>query len=224
MAEIAEATERYEDMADFMKQRVELGGALTKVERDMFSSAFKNSMGSYRNAARIAKSIAMSSTEQEHADLATDYKAKMEASLREICENALGLLERNLIPNCGGDPEAKVFYLKMQGDYYRYLAENLEGEARADKAEKAKRAYSDGFGDAQASMSPVHPTYLGLVLNFTVFLHEVIKDTESAVSMATSTLNGDLSGLDSMSEDARNESLVSLNLLKENLSLWAGGN
>lgn len=37
------------------------------------------------------------------------------------------LLEKFLIPNAS-QAESKVFYLKMKGDYYRYLAEVAAGD------------------------------------------------------------------------------------------------
>lgn len=40
------------------------------------------------------------------------------------------LLDKFLIPKAG-NPESKVFYLKMKGDYYRYLAEVASGEDKA---------------------------------------------------------------------------------------------
>ena len=39
------------------------------------------------------------------------------------------LLDKFLIPKAG-NPESKVFYLKMKGDYYRYLAEVASGDSR----------------------------------------------------------------------------------------------
>lgn len=33
------------------------------------------------------------------------------------------LLKNTLIPNATAAPDAKVFYMKMLGDYYRYLCE-----------------------------------------------------------------------------------------------------
>lgn len=40
-----------------------------------------------------------------------------------------GLLDKYLIPKAS-NPESKVFYLKMKGDYYRYLAEVATGDTR----------------------------------------------------------------------------------------------
>lgn len=40
-----------------------------------------------------------------------------------------GLLDKYLIPKAS-NAESKVFYLKMKGDYYRYLAEVAQGENR----------------------------------------------------------------------------------------------
>lgn len=42
------------------------------------------------------------------------------------------LLDEYLIPDTKSS-ESKVFYLKMKGDYYRYLAEVASGEDRASE-------------------------------------------------------------------------------------------
>jgi hypothetical protein len=52
---------------------------------------------------------------------------KIEKELEEICNDVLRLLDDPLIPN-SKNPEAKVFFLKMKGDYYRYLGEFLSAE------------------------------------------------------------------------------------------------
>lgn len=43
-----------------------------------------------------------------------------------------GLLDRYLIPKAS-NAESKVFYLKMKGDYYRYLAEVATGDTRSSE-------------------------------------------------------------------------------------------
>lgn len=49
-----------------------------------------------------------------------------------------GLLDKYLIPKAS-NPESKVFYLKMKGDYYRYLAEVATGETRNSEYLRSRR-------------------------------------------------------------------------------------
>mmetsp|Transcript_60287 Transcript_60287/g.169005 ORF Transcript_60287/g.169005 Transcript_60287/m.169005 type:complete len:240 (+) Transcript_60287:74-793(+) len=223
MARIAESAGRYEDMANFMTERVEMGSALSQDEREMFSAAFKSAMTSRRSAVRIARAINLAKEQEgnaEQAGLAMNYMTKMEAQLREICSKAVRALEGHLLPNVGQDLEAQVYYLKMQGDYYRYLSENTDPASRGGTAQKAKQAYSSGLAEA-LKLRPGHPTYLGLVLNFSVFLHEVMGDTSEAVMMAQKVLGefteDILAGLDANQQE---EVLQTLQLLQQNLSLW----
>jgi len=62
-------------------------------------------------------------------DLIKGYRFKIENELEEICNDVLNLLDDPLIPS-SKNPEAKVFFLKMKGDYYRYLGEFLSGEKK----------------------------------------------------------------------------------------------
>jgi 14-3-3 protein beta/theta/zeta len=61
--------------------------------------------------------------------MAREYREKVETELREICQEVLSLLDKFLIPKAS-NAESKVFYLKMKGDYYRYLAEVATGDTR----------------------------------------------------------------------------------------------
>lgn len=53
----------------------------------------------------------------------------LEVDYSSIFHLLQGLLDKHLIPKAS-NPESKVFYLKMKGDYYRYLAEVATGETR----------------------------------------------------------------------------------------------
>ena len=55
------------------------------------------------------------------------YRQKIERELEDIATDVLNLLDNPLIPN-SKNPEAKVFYLKMKGDYFRYLSEFLSAD------------------------------------------------------------------------------------------------
>merc|ERR1739845_291798 len=66
---------------------------------------------------------------EEQAKFATEYCKKVEAELQKICDTILGLLDSNLI-NKASSGESKVFYQKMKADYYRYIAEFTNDDAK----------------------------------------------------------------------------------------------
>mmetsp|Transcript_47216 Transcript_47216/g.119540 ORF Transcript_47216/g.119540 Transcript_47216/m.119540 type:complete len:224 (-) Transcript_47216:118-789(-) len=217
LAQVAERAGRYDDMADYMKERAEQGAPLNSEERDMFSAAFKNALTERRQAVRVALSMAQHEVHagrQSQSDLALGYKSKVASELQEICNKALSVLESHLVASAV-DPESKTFFLKMQGDYYRYLAEFAEGDARAKAATSAAAAYGAGM-QAALGLSPVHAGRLGLALNFSVFLHEVIQDNEAAKRTASQAYDEGAQHEGSANDDAA----LTLNLLADNLQLW----
>jgi hypothetical protein len=60
-------------------------------------------------------------------ELIKTYRQKIEKELEDICTDVLNLLDDPLIPN-SKNPEARVFFLKMKGDYFRYLGEFTSGD------------------------------------------------------------------------------------------------
>ena len=59
---------------------------------------------------------------EQLATHAREYVAKVEGELQKIRDGILALMDENLIPSASTG-ECKVFYYKMKGDFYRYLAE-----------------------------------------------------------------------------------------------------
>ncbi|KAF7139010.1 hypothetical protein RHSIM_Rhsim07G0210400 [Rhododendron simsii] len=146
MAKLAEQAERYEEMVKFMETLVVShtpSTELTVEERNLLSVAYKNVIGSLRAAWRIVSSIEQkeeSRKNEEHVVLVKDYRSKVEAELSGICAGILRLLEENLVPSAATG-ESKVFYLKMKGDYHRYMAEFKVGDERKEAAEDTMNAY-----------------------------------------------------------------------------------
>lgn len=64
---------------------------------------------------------------EKQQQMVRESREKTEMELRDTCNDVLSLLEKFLIPNAS-QAESKVFYLKMKGDYYRYLAEVAAGD------------------------------------------------------------------------------------------------
>merc|ERR1712129_212869 len=124
-----------------MKSVTETGAELSNEERNLLSVAYKNVVGARRSSWRVISSIEQKTEGSEKKQaMAKEYRKKIEKELNDICGDVLDLLDKHLIAKAS-NPESKVFYLKMKGDYYRYLAEVAVGDTRAKVLEDSQKAY-----------------------------------------------------------------------------------
>merc|ERR1711941_244750 len=147
------------------------GEELSVEERNLLSVAYKNAVGSRRAAWRIITSVEQKETSKgnaEQAKFAKEYCGKVEAELQKICDTILGLLDNNLISKASTG-ESKVFYQKMKADYYRYIAEFSDGDAKSKAASSARLAYEEAHKVAEKDLAVTHPIRLGLALNCSGF-------------------------------------------------------
>jgi len=162
-AKLAEQAERYDDMAASMKAVTETGIELSNEERNLLSVAYKNVVGARRSSWRVISSIEQKTEGSERKQqMAKEYREKVEKELRDICNDVLALLDKFLIAKAS-NAESKVFYLKMKGDYYRYLAEVAVADAKAAVVDDSQKAYQDAFEISKGQMQPTHPIRLGLL-------------------------------------------------------------
>ncbi|CAE8659186.1 unnamed protein product [Polarella glacialis] len=221
-AKLAEQAERYDEMADHMKNVGDEGSELSVEERNLLSVAYKNAVGSRRAAWRIITSISNKETSKGNADnaaYAKEYRGKVESELQAICDTILKLLSDKLIPKAGGG-ESKVFYQKMMADYYRYIAEFSDGAKKAAAAENARKAYADAAAVAEKDLAVTHPIRLGLALNYSVFQYEVLNQPDEACKMARTAFEDAIAELDNVAEDSYKDSTLIMQLLRDNLTLW----
>merc|ERR1711879_721095 len=155
----------------------------------------------------------------EQAKFAKEYCGKVEAELQKICDTILGLLDNNLISKASTG-ESKVFYQKMKADYYRYIAEFTDGDAKAKAAENARLAYEEAHKVAEKDLAVTHPIRLGLALNYSVFQYEVLQNPDEACKMARTAFEESIGELDNVPEDSYKDSPLIMQLLRDNLTLW----
>ncbi|MBA0747318.1 hypothetical protein Gogos_004240, partial [Gossypium gossypioides] len=225
MAKLAEQAERYEEMVDFMEKvsaSAADNGGLTIEERNLLSVAYKNVIGARRASWRIISSIEQkeeSRGNEDHVAVIRDYRAKIESELSSICGGILKLLDTTLIPSASGG-DSKVFYLKMKGDYHRYLAEFKTGAERKEAAESTLTAYKSAQEIANAELAPTHPIRLGLALNFSVFYYEILNSPDRACELAKQAFDEAIAELDTLGEESYKDSTLIMQLLRDNLTLW----
>ena len=222
MAKVCEQTERFDDMLHYIKKVLEFNEELSVEDRNLLSVAYKNSVGTRRTAWRVLSSI---ETKEEAKNshflpLLRDYKAKIEHELDHICDEIIKLLQDKLIKSAKGNAQSEVFYLKMKGDYFRYIAEYATGDKHKNAADQAYDAYNKANEIAQKSLETTNPIRLGLALNFSVFYYEVRNDPKQACQLAKQAFDDAIADIEKIEEENYKDSTTIMQLIRDNLTLW----
>jgi 14-3-3 protein epsilon len=223
---LAEQAERYNEMVkEIRKVALEVGEdtpELTVEERNLVSVAYKNVIGSQRASWRIISSVEHKEEKKNNktrVQLCKEYRQKIENELASTCNDILKILEEHLIPSAKTG-ESKVFYYKMKGDYYRYLAEFLNDEERKNAAQNSLEAYKTATDIANVELPTTHPIRLGLALNFSVFYYEILNSPDRACQLAKKAFDDAIAELDTLPEENYKDSTLIMQLLRDNLTLW----
>ncbi|CAI9116291.1 OLC1v1017401C1 [Oldenlandia corymbosa var. corymbosa] len=221
LARLAEQAERYDEMVEAMKEVAKMHVELTVEERNLVSVGYKNVIGARRASWRILSSIEQKEEGKGHEQNVKRikvYRGRVEDELTRICNDILTVIDEHLLPSSSG--ESTVFYYKMKGDYYRYLAEFKSGEDRKQAADQSLKAYEAATAAASTDLPPTHPIRLGLALNFSVFYYEILNSPERACHLAKQAFDEAIAELDSLNEESYKDSTLIMQLLRDNLTLW----
>ncbi|KAL4184281.1 hypothetical protein AMTRI_Chr10g224790 [Amborella trichopoda] len=222
MAKLAEQAERYDEMVESMKKVAKLDLELTVEERNLLSVGYKNVIGARRASWRIMSSIEQKEEtkgNEQNVKRIKSYRQKVEEELSKICYDILTIIDEHLIPSSASG-ESTVFYYKMKGDYYRYLAEFKTDHDRKEAADQSLRAYQAASNTANTDLASTHPIRLGLALNFSVFYYEIMNSPERACHLAKQAFDEAIAELDTLSEESYKDSTLIMQLLRDNLTLW----
>jgi 14-3-3 protein epsilon len=222
MARVADQAERYADVLANLNTIISADAALTSDERNLLSVAYKALTGSRRNALRTGGAFldddSIKAIPERVAQL-TALKAKLVGELDGFCKELIALTDAKLLP-AAGDASTKVFYEKLKADYWRYSVEFKSDADRRDGSDKAKASYEAALAVATAELTKADPAYLGLVLNYSVFLYEIVGKKQEAIDLADKTFKEAVDGLDGLDEAQYSEATLILQLLKDNVALW----
>lgn len=209
-------------MVESMKNVARLDVELTVEERNLLSVGYKNVIGARRASWRIMSSIEQkeeSKGNEQNVKRIKSYCQKVEEELTRICNDILAIIDQHLIPS-SSSVESTVFYYKMKGDYYRYLAEFKTDQERKEAADQSLKGYQAASNTANTDLPPTHPIRLGLALNFSVFYYEIMNSPERACHLAKQAFDEAIAELDSLNEESYKDSTLIMQLLRDNLTLW----
>jgi len=220
-ARISEAAERYNDMCEFLHRLVtdkcDKKEKLSVDERNLLSVAYKNVVGTKRQSWRM---LTQGNFNELPKAVLDDYRVIVEKELEVICKEVLNLLTNTtqVARDAGKDgQEDLVFYLKMSGDYNRYLSEFMPD---ADYNKEAESFYAQAVDVAKECLPETHPTRLGLALNYSVCCYEILDKKEEACQIAKTAFDNAIEKLDTLNDSSYKDSTLIMQLLRDNLTLW----
>lgn len=252
--QIAEKAERHSDMCFYLHKIVEVKeGELEEEQRNFLSVAFKNVVGALRTGWRqlheqvdkstkkVERGESVKKDDQDNKtelELAKTYQELIKNEVLAKCNEVVSLLTPGedkgaciKIPNVSDnleneDREQAVFYLKMKGDYYRYMAEvepNEKKDGVNTYGDLAIASYNEA-NDVAEGLKETHPTRLGLALNRSVCYYEIQKESQTACNVAKKAFDDAIQKLDTLNDETYKDSTLIMQLLRDNLTLWTSEN
>ncbi|KAH0793405.1 14-3-3 protein [Histomonas meleagridis] len=206
-----------------IKELINLNPVLDIKTRGYFQVVYKQIIDNLRSSLGIINSYYEIEQEMNHTEMASFLLKKKEEMcdrLIPLCKEAIGLIDNILLPNAQ-DPQMSVYFLKLKGDFYRYVAEYSDETESVSAANMGEEAYSEAFNVSDSNLPFFDLVRLTLVLNAAVFKYEIRKNYEAATEMLENEVNNSEQILQNLNEIEQKEAMATLGLMKQNLSIWS---
>ena len=151
LAHVAEEAERYEDASKYIEDLIKKKKEdLTKEEKNIFYNSNKYIINSKRCSLRSTHLIEEKEKKNtsQYIPIVTNFKNILESEIIDVCKNIINLINNYLLKRTITD-ESKVFYLKMKGDYYRYLCEIINSNENQNYIDESEKSYKEANDLAQ---------------------------------------------------------------------------
>ena len=222
LAKLYDRAERYEEMVEFCHCFIKMKPNLKLEERVIFTAAYKNLISPLRQSWRhlhFLQKKEFKSKKLNNATYIREVLEKLESDLTDIILSIQSVIDSFLLPNAK-NIEYKVYYLKMKGDYYRYLAEFTMGKEKENAINDAEKFYSDAYLLSESQLAITSTTKIGLALNFSVFYYEIKESREEASLIARKAFDESIKVLEELEKNKAKDAILLIQILKENLILW----
>ena len=217
LSRIYEKAEKYQDQFKFINKFIELDPKLSKEERNILGSGYKNIISDKRNSLRTINSLEKKNIFQNV--FIKEIKEKIEKELSIILIEIQKILDKHLIPNAI-DVENKIFYLKLKADFLRYKCEISYSKELEENIIKTEKIYKEATDMANKELNINNSTRLGLALNYSVFYYEIKKAKEEAINIAKNAFDEAMKIIDDLEISKAKDTLLIIQMLKENLISW----
>ena len=219
LAQIENSIGRCDKAIDLMIQLADQKRVFDAPDRQLLVLVFKAAIDPIRETIRILNYYKDPSngTTPGLANLLNETSSASISDLESICNKGLDLVNNVLLPNVT-DPNSRAFYLKLSGDFYRYM---LEFSKKDEVMKSAVNAYKEALDVAKNNLNAADPTRLGVVLNYAVFKYDNLSEIEDAKIMIQDAIRDFQTEEDQLTSDEdKKEAINIVTVMQKNLEQW----
>jgi 14-3-3 protein epsilon len=153
---------------------------------------------------------------------AVELRRSVFAKLERLCQDVLAVLDQQLIPG-NPDPEAKVLFMRLQADMYRYSCEYAADDRRELYRTRCKTLYAEAVKLAGAQLPAHSLSRLTLVMNRAIFIAEYCQEVGDAIAFAESELTRLNTGTVEVNEEVYQKAMALGAQLSNRVFQWKNG-
>eukprot|EP01080_Neovahlkampfia_damariscottae_P008398 gene8398-223_t len=203
-----------------MNKVAELNIEFTPEERNLFSNGYINTINYKRRAWNILKQEEIKIKEKKYLlSHIQKYKKEIEKEIIKTSEELLKILNKNVIPSSHSS-ESKVFFLKMKGDFTRYILE-VDSNNRKTLIRDAIDAYEEALSISYTELDVNNIIRLSLVINLSDFYYNIADSKTKACLLCKNSYDDSIAEFVPSKDSSDHQNvIILLNIIKNNLIEW----
>jgi len=212
--------ENYGEMFEYLKELSHIKIDLQPDELDLITRCTKcyigHKRGQYRKILTLIDKDKIVDN-QKNSSLLEILRKKLSEEILLLCTSTIEL-SQNFLKNNVFPKKTQLFFNKVIADHYRYI---YEINGKEDIKLKAKEYYEKSLQIIRTcKYSSTETPYLTFYLNYSVFLHDTMKNTEESIKVSKACLYEALKDTEDIVDNSQKDIVLLCQMLKDNISLW----
>ena len=209
--------EMFEDLNKLSKIKIDL----QTDELDLITRCTKcyigHKRGQYRKILTLIDKDKIVDNQKNFA-LLEKLRKKLSEEIIEKCNETIEISQNFLRNNPSFPKKTQLYFTKTIADHYRYIYEINNKE---DIKMKSKEYYEKSLQTIkECKYTSTETPYLTFYLNYSVFLHDTMKNTEDAIKVSKTCLYEALKDTEEIVDNSQKDIVLLCQMLKDNISLW----
>ena len=212
--------ENYGEMFEYLKELSHIKIDLQPDELDLITRCTKcyigHKRGQYRKILTLIDKDKIVDN-QKNSALLEILRKKLSEEILLLCNSTIEL-SQNFLNNNVFPKKTQLFFTKIIADHYRYI---YEINGKEDIKLKAKEYYEKGLQTIKTcKYNSTETAYLTFYLNYSVFLHDTMRNTEESIKVSKACLYEALKDTEDIVDNSQKDIVLLCQMLKDNISLW----